>query len=252
MNNFPTSVIVPDFSVYDDAVDFVAVKKAGAAGVIIRAGQGIVPDAQLVRSSVEAPKAGLPIGYYWFLDPRVDPKRQAEAFAASVKDMQTDLPLFADYEAPDSWGGAFAGWKNLYNFLERLKQLTTHEIGIYTGYYYWQEHSPNPIFQSASLKYFAQYPLWMAWYAPQSLIKIPAPWTEMMFWQFTEGGQKPLGLDQNYFNGNLADFYSRFKVAPAAPATGRNITITENGANTVYQNVTTVDLKFADGTQKEV
>ena len=207
------AVIIPDTSVYDDAVDFVAMKNAGAEGVFIRAGQGLVVDNQLKRSQIEAPKAGLIDGYYWFLDPRVDPKRQAETLWATVQNHPGILPLVIDYEAPDSWGGNYSGWKNLYNFLERLKQIlpSTHEIMIYTGYYYWLEHSPNPITQQASLNYFAQYPLWLAWYTTDiSTVKIPKPWADLLFLQYTESGKWPLGQDLSYYNGSLAEFKAKY------------------------------------------
>ena len=207
------SVIVPDTSVYDDAVDFVAMKEAGAAGVFVRAGQGLLLDNQFSRSQVETVRADLPDGYYWFLDPRVDPKRQAEMFWGSVKGQSGKLPLVVDYEAPDSWGGNFGGWKNLYAFLERMKTLTSREVIIYTGYYYWQEHSPNPLTQTASLNYFAQYPLWLAWYtADVSVVRIPKPWTTLLFLQYTESGKWPLGQDLSYFNGDRLTYLSRFNL----------------------------------------
>lgn len=212
------SVVVPDTSVYDDDVDFSAMKAAGAAGVFVRAGQGLLLDKQFTRSQVETVRAGLPDGYYWFLDPRVDPKRQAEVFWGAVKDQSGKLPLVVDFEAPDSWGGNFGGWKNLYAFLERLKTLTSREIIIYTAYYYWLEHSPNPLTQLASLNYFAQYPLWLAWYTTDvSVVRIPKPWTTLLFLQYTESGKWPLGQDLSYFNGDRLSYQSRFNLQPVTP-----------------------------------
>ena len=212
-------MIIPDVSSYEPNTNFAVMKAAGAAGCYVRAGQGFLIDSELRVSQVALPAANLSDGYYHFFDPRYDPTQQAEKFWSWVKDQPGKLPLVPDYEAPDSWGGNYTGWKNLYNFLERLKQLCGgRKIDIYTGYYYWLDHSPNPITQASSLAYFKQYGLWLAWYADPSIVKIPAPWTQddLDFLQFTANGDgkkygsETLGIDLNWFNGDVVKYQTQF------------------------------------------
>jgi hypothetical protein len=58
---------------------------------------------------------------------------------------------------------------------------------------------------------WAKYPFWLAWYANESVIKVPKPWTKWTFWQYSGNGNGPqygsqgLSLDMDYFNGTLDD-----------------------------------------------
>lgn len=222
-------VIVPDESFWQDknttpqGINHYQMGLAGAKGVIIRGGQNLWQDEDFVTNWQAAKVAGLPRGSYWYLDPRADPKQQADKWAGMlVKDMP-ELDIWMDYEAPDSWGGAYAGWNGLYNFAERLKSnLPGQKISIYTGYYYWLAHSP-PI-GSASMNYFGQYPVNIAWYTTNAnLVKIPPPWTKLRWWQFTSSGNGILygvesaEIDLNYFNGTLEEYVSFFALDGGNP-----------------------------------
>jgi len=214
----------PDISFHDNApetpqgIDFTKMAQVSDF-VVIRTGQNLWRDRDFKYNWSEAKKAGLPRGSYWFYDSRVDPKRQAEMWYATLGDDLGELPLFADIE--ENYGGTYQGWNKWYDFLERLKQLVGQkEIGIYTGYYYWREHAPNESKQADKLEYFHQYPLWIARYeATQPLV--PKPWagSEWLFWQYSEGGDgksygvESLGIDLNYFNGDKQAFQARFNVA---------------------------------------
>lgn len=216
-----TNATGPDVSFYQNApetpegIDFTKMKQA-ADFVIIRAGQNLWYDRDFKYNWSEAKKAGIPRGCYWFYDSRVAPKRQAELWYATLDGDLGELPLFADFE--ESYGGTYAGWRQWYDFLERLKQLAgTKEIGIYTGYSYWNTHAPNETTQADSREYFHRYPLWIANYEVTAP-RVPRPWksTEWLFWQYTEHGDgKPYGveslnIDLNYFNGDKQAFQKRF------------------------------------------
>ena len=222
------NVIGPDVSFYQDdpetpqGIDFVKMS-ASAGYVIIRAGQNIWVDSDFKANWREAKLAGLPRGSYWFYDSRIEPKRQAELWVQQFAGDFGELPLFADFE--ENYKGAYAGWKNWYTFLERLKQLISgKEIAIYTAYYYWRDNAPNATTQASNLAYFHQYPLWIANYGAAEPL-VPAPWAkgEWLFWQYTETGDGNLfgveskGIDLNYFNGDLAALKARFNLTDAPP-----------------------------------
>ena len=217
----------PDISFYQDenetppGIDFVKMKAAGAGYVIIRAGQRSWPDPDFATNWSMAKKAGLPRGSYWFYDSRQEPKKQAEKWIETVGWDLGELPLFADFE--DEYHGIYDGFKNWKIFLARTRELAgTHEIGIYTAYYYWNEKVPVKE-QDA----FKSYPVLIANYVsineamanPDPLV--PAPWgaQDWLFWQFTEDGDgKKYGaesnhIDLNLFNGDRAAFNARFKIS---------------------------------------
>jgi len=215
------TILGPDISFYQDdpktlqEVDF-ARMKSGSEFVIIRAGQNLGIDPKFLSYWQKAKTAGLPRGSYWFYDSRTNPKRQAELWVETLGSDLGELPLFADFE--EKFNGEFGGWKNWYDFLERLRSLVGEkEIGIYTAFYYWRDHAPNAISEAQNLSYFAKYPLWIANYGASRPL-VPQPWGEndWLFWQFTEIGNgkafgvETKGIDLNYFNGTEELFQKRF------------------------------------------
>ncbi len=157
------NVIGPDVSFYQDdpqtpqGIDFVKMRRAGAGYIIIRAGQNLWGDRDFKANWRESKVAGMPRGSYWFYDSRADPKKQAELWVSQFDGDFGELPLWCDFE--DNYGGSFKGWKNWYNFMERVKALLPNnkEIGVYTAYYYWLENMAGSagcqceLFQTISL-----------------------------------------------------------------------------------------------------
>ena len=207
----------PDVSFYQDdnstpqQIDF---QKLGSVSdfVIIRAGQNLWVDPDFAVNWTLAKDAGVPRGSYWFYDSRVSPIDQAELWAATLGSDLGELPMFADYE--ENYGGPFGGWRNFKLFLEELKTLCVNkEIYIYTAYYYWKDHCPNPLTEDDELEYFHQYPLWIANYGATSPA-VPLPWApnEWRFWQYTDKGNGSMygvessTIDLNYYNGTEAEF----------------------------------------------
>ena len=226
------NAIGPDVSFYQDdqdtpeQIDFVKMRLA-TEFVIIRVGQNLWPDPDFKYNWTEAKKAGLARGSYWYYDSRADPKRQAELWVETMDGDLGELPLFADFE--EAYSGPFNGWRKWYDFLQRLKELVGQkEIAIYTAYYYWRDHAPNPTTEPQNLEYFHQYPLWIAHYGVTTP-NIPKPWgaNEWLFWQFTEVGDGKLygveskGIDLNYFNGDVEAFRQRFGITQPPPSAGQ-------------------------------
>lgn len=183
-------------------------KMAGMTrGVIIRAGQGNYKDVKFDTSWNAARQAGLIRGSYWFYDSRVSPKRQAETWVQIMGSDRGEMEMWCDFE--DRYGGPFTGWRHWYDFMERIKALLPNQkLGVYTGYYYFLEFA-------AGVNYFAQYPLWIAWYNPGEPL-IPPIWDDWTYWQFTSNGDGALfgveskDIDLSYFNGTEADFLTRY------------------------------------------
>jgi GH25 family lysozyme M1 (1,4-beta-N-acetylmuramidase) len=207
-----TQIDVVDISFYQDRANFAQMKRNGIRGAIMRAGQNVWEDTHAETFMTGAEAEGIPVGSYWFYDSRVSYAVQAEKWAEVLGDHKTPLLCWADYE--ENYGGQYRGWDYFYNFLESCKHyMPNRRFGIYTGYYYWIENSPNPITQPASLAYFGDYPLWEAWYAPDvSYVRIPRPWTKMMFWQRSssgDGNYYGVGsreIDMNLFMGTEEEF----------------------------------------------
>ncbi len=213
-------ILMLDISFYQSIADFDTMLKNGVQGVIIRAGQNKWIDTKSETFMSAAEDAGMPAGSYWFYDSRVAPKIQAETWKQVLGKHKTPLYCWADYE--ENYGGSFSGWKNFYNFLEACKSLMPdRKFGIYTGYYYWLEHSP---ITAASLNYFGQYPLWLAWYtADLSYVKIPKPWTKITIWQKMssgDGAKYGVGsreVDIDSFLGTHEDFECIFGTTQTPP-----------------------------------
>ena len=217
------NVIGPDVSFYQDdpqtpqGINFIKMRQAGAGYIIIRAGQNLWGDRDFKANWRESKAAGMPRGSYWFYDSRADPKKQAELWVSQFDGDFGELPLWCDFE--DNYGGSFKGWKNWYNFMERLKTLVPDkELGVYTAYYYWLENMAGV--PTASVNYFKQYPLWIANYGTTTPL-VPKPWIadEWTLWQFTDNGDGALygvesgNIDLNYFNGDLAALKARFNLS---------------------------------------
>lgn len=244
------NAIGPDVSFYQDdpqtprGINFIKMRES-AYYVIIRAGQNVWGDRDFKVNWREAKAAGLPRGSYWFYDSRIDPKVQAEKWVSMFDGGDFgELPLWGDFE--DVYNGPFKGWKNWYNFLERVKELIPagKEIGVYTGYYYWRENTVGVGIPNASLNYFKQYPLWIANYGTSSPL-IPQPWTTWTLWQFTDNGDgtaygvESLNIDLNYFNGDANALRQRFGLS--------NTPIPPPSLPSKNYRVTTASLKVREG-----
>ena len=252
-----TNVIGPDISFYENdpqtpqGIDFVKMKTL-TDFVIVRAGQNLWADRDFTLNWSKSKEAGLLRGSYWFYDSRANPKRQAEMWVSLMNGDFGELPLFADIE--ESYNGPYKGWKQWYDFLERLKELVNgKEISIYTAFYYWRDNAPNATTDAQSLEYFHQYPLWIAHYQVAKP-SIPKPWgtDEWLFWQFTESGDgqaygcESKGVDLNYFNGDDAALKARFPANSTPTPTPTPTPGPTPGPGAKYR-VTTTTLRMRDG-----
>jgi len=211
-NFFLTRFTLPDISFWQDdsttpqGIDFNKMAQR-TRGVIIRAGQNLWEDTSFRTSWQKSKDAGLLRGSYWFYDSRANPKRQAEKWVEILGNDQGEMEMWCDFE--ERYGGPYQGWRNWFDFMERLKILLPNKnLGVYTGYYYWQDFGGNQT-------YFAQYPLWIAAYNNSEPL-IPSIWKDWTYWQFTDHadglsyGVESKEIDLSYFNGTEADFLRRY------------------------------------------
>jgi GH25 family lysozyme M1 (1,4-beta-N-acetylmuramidase) len=208
--------IITDCSFYQNdpttpqSVDFDMMAR-NADGVILRAGQNLWIDKDF-KKYWDASKGKLPRGSYWFYDSRVSPKQQAQLWATALDGNFGEMPHFADFE--DKYGGKFGRWQDWYNFLEESKLLIP-SIGIYTGYYYWTERTISAGISLQQLAYFGKYPLWIAAYNTTAP-RIPAPWKEWTFWQYTDNGDgtqygvESKNIDLNHYSGTAEEFQASY------------------------------------------
>lgn len=135
------------------AIDWHAVKAAGYAGVIIRAGHvgisygGVQPyniDPNHDRWAKEARNAGLLVGHYWYCYEELDPVTEATAFLWS--DIVDGEPLFTDAEEKDlseAWVSKFeqAIWEKLkvkpiyYDYTANLQAKTWVTGNVWQAHY---------------------------------------------------------------------------------------------------------------------
>jgi hypothetical protein len=124
-----------------------------------------------------------------------------------------EMEIYADWE--EYYGGAYGGLSNVVLFMKYVEQarLNIKGMGLYTGYYYFKDHS-NPITDASSYEYLKNKPLWEAWYSSASVVKIPVPWTSWLMWQYgtpaENWGQQSLEIDKNKFNGDRTTFDARY------------------------------------------
>jgi len=221
---------IPDYSFWDDdpstpnGVNFDVAYLMGVRAVIIRAGQNLWIDNEFTISWVNAKKTGLLRGSYWFYDSRANPKRQAEKYIEALGGDRGEMEMWCDFE--DNYGGEYGGWRNWFDFMERLKQLAPEkQLGVYTRASYFDRFAYNET-------YFAKYPLWVAHYKTNKPT-LPHVFKNWTLWQYTDSGDgraygsESKEVDLSYFNGTDEEFFARYEVTHD-PLLG-SLTATFNG-----------------------
>ena len=219
-----------DVSHYEPVIDWQAARDDGIKYVFVKTTQGIQEDAVFQRLWSEA-KGIMPRGGYHLYDGRFyfdikKPQRQVEKFLQALNGDLGELPLVIDIEGVYATGAPYGGWKNWYSFIANLRDAipADKEIMIYTNRGTWDSNAPVNEYE---LEWFTKYPLWVAEYnnLPEPM-QLPRGFSEWLFYQYSETGifdwardfdNKRVGVDLNWFNGNLAAFNKRFGFVAEAP-----------------------------------
>lgn len=195
-----------DRSQWDGAPNPTAELIAGARFMITKVGQGEVIDSAF-RPNWEIYRGKMARGSFYLIDSRVPPKPQADLYWANLKADPGEIPiLWVDYEKPlvnmtdaDYFRTPYAGWQALYVFIERLKGISGHPVGIYSNWDMFNIAGPKDPAQRA---YFEALPFWDS--HPGSAPLLPAGFTHYVLWQ--DAFSDINGLDTDVFNGSESDF----------------------------------------------
>lgn len=201
-----------DVSFYQEDIDWDEYRKHARAA-ILRIGQGAWKDTKFERNYSEGKRVGCLLGGYWFYDGRTSPQQQAQIIIAAMQDKTFELELYVDWER--SYSGGHEGLKNVVALMQLLDAagLKVKDIGIYTGYYWFVENS-NTLKNASQYLYLKTRPLYLAWYAAASMVKIPAPWADYTLWQYgtpvVNWGQKTKEIDMNKSRYTRIEFEKRY------------------------------------------
>jgi len=102
---------------------------------------------------------------------------------------------------------------------------------MYTGYYFFIENS-NSFDNANQYKYLATRPLWLAWYAAASFVKVPAPWTDYTDWQYgtpsDPWGQPTKELDRNKSRYTTTEYENKYLGGGTTPPPPQGETMQAN------------------------
>lgn len=227
---FPQGAIVvqqkqiPDVSFWQGLINYELMSLQTDA-LIIRAGQNKWADTQFRRNWLQARIHNILRGSYWFYDDRVSPGEQAKIWADLLRDDPPEMEIWCDWE--NSYGGQFGGLRNVVAFMERVEELLPGiDIGLYTGYWWFREHS-NVVTNASQYNYLKRKKLFLAWYTLiASQVLIPAPWSEIFLWQFgtpavgREYGVETEELDMSYINMTEVEFKLKYTGVVVPPPVG--------------------------------
>lgn len=204
---------VVDISKHNGNVNWAALKAAGVAGVIIRAGYGTIIDPMWVSNYNGAIKNGFKVGAYWFAYPLSAEGAAVESdkMWSVIAGKKLELGAYYDFEYDSTAYLRKNGITEtkalatlmLKTFCERMKSRGV-AIGLYLNRDYIQNH-----LNYAELK---EYSLWQAAWTTSgntsfdavAPAKKPTAYGNIIGWQFGKGviGGKVFDLNYWYAQGN--------------------------------------------------
>lgn len=211
---------IPDVSFYQGVIDW-DVMRLKTDAVIIRAGQNEWIDSRFVFNWAEAKRVGMKRGVYWFYDGRKSPGSQADLLVSLIRGDPPELETITDWER--NYGGPHEGLPNVVAMMQRVETLLpATKSMLYTGYYWFRGNS-NSMTNASQYDWLKNKSLHLAWYTENaSVVLIPAPWINLLYWQFgtpsSAGyGVQSLEIDMNFINMTEAEFAARYGGAEPPP-----------------------------------
>lgn len=186
-----------DVSKHQATVNWLKVKEQGTDFAIIRAGYGRVAsqkDPKFEENYLNAKKAGLHVGAYWYsyATNEAEALEEAKLFADTLRFKQFDMPVFIDIEEKCSQAKAAAIVKAFGEYMESQG----YYFGVYGYKSYLTSYAPGIT---------AQFCGWVAQWG--SHCTFTGPYT---FWQYTDSGRLDgvVGnVDMDYcYNDQLPSF----------------------------------------------
>jgi lysozyme len=162
------------------AIDWRAVRRAGASFAFLRASCGLVADATYQRNWREMGSAApaMSKGAYHYLKPEHDPVEQASLFVEQCRLGPPDLGLvWVDVEEDKLTDAQVRA------FVNRAEGALGQPVGIYTSKYKAGKIKLGP--------WVGSRPLWVADWRNVTEPALPKQWQEWAYWQYTSSGHVP-------------------------------------------------------------
>lgn len=194
-----------DISSYQSEVDWKKVATAKAFA-FIRASHGTAQkDAYFLKNWRAAKEAGVIRGAYHYLDPTENFQEQLDYFTSVVGQLEVgDLPPVVDAENAELWKNIPK--KDRIKYLLKFCSGVEAKLGV-RPIIYLSPSFVDGVIGAENAAPLKNYILWIANYRV-SEPRVPAPWTEWTFWQYSDRGRTP-GVegdcDQDAFSGSLDD-----------------------------------------------
>lgn len=215
----PDAEELGDVSFYQKGMKWDVYKQKHRAA-IIRIGQNVWQDPEFDTNYTQAKANGIALGGYFFFDGRATPAQQADVIVKAMAGKSFELELYIDFER--NYGGQYEGLANAVKLMQLVEQagVKCKAVGMYTGYYYFLDNHTTTSFDV----YLRQRPLWLAWYASPTVVKVPAPWTEWNLWQWgtpvINVGQPTAEIDMNKSRYSRSEFETYYLGGATTPPTG--------------------------------
>jgi GH25 family lysozyme M1 (1,4-beta-N-acetylmuramidase) len=207
-----------DISYWNGYVDFAKMRRAGMQFVGIRASWGGNVDTRFHEYWAGAKAAGLIRFAYHYLDWRWPETTQAQLFSALLANDPGEWVPHCDFEMePTPYSVRAYGdmedmmpysrqtigstvrpmryllprlsnlqtQAKLLNFQQIVENSTKRIPGIYSGFWFWSQWG------NTKESIWSRYPLWLAWWAKESSVKTPLPWSKWTRWQYASNGPGP-------------------------------------------------------------
>lgn len=207
MQSFNNIISGIDVSHHQGTIDWAAVKGAKCDFAFIKATEGqTFVDSNFKRNREAANAAGLIVGAYHFFRNTSTPEGQVDNFVRTVGPISAgDLPPVLDLEVPNQWN--FPTEERMQRILEWIDALR-NRLGnhIHPIIYLSPSFADDILNNDNRLK---DHPLWLAHYTSADAPRVPRPWDEWTFWQWTNKGRMngiKGDVDLNRFHGGRERF----------------------------------------------
>ncbi|QHW32974.1 glycoside hydrolase [Paenibacillus rhizovicinus] len=198
-----SNVKVIDVSHYQGTIDWKKAHADGVMGAFIKASEGTgITDSAFATNAVNAPAAGLRVGFYHYSHPeKNDAKSEAAYFASVVAGRKADFPHVLDVEGQASQvpSDKLTDW--CVQWLKEVTRLTGHDTMVYTGASFAKSYLGKSL---------GAWPLWVAHYGVDQPMANDT-WDEWAVFQYTSSGSvKGINgnVDMNAMEKAFYDHYS--------------------------------------------
>ena len=195
-----------DVSHHQGDIDWAKVKAAGVNYCFMKATEGSTfKDKKFDFNWNQAKAHGIIRGAYHFFRPNAPVERQVDNLVSKVGKLEVgDLPPVLDAEVPQSW--------TRFSLSKRLSMIEDWMVGVEEGLGIQPIIYLSPSFADEILKNsqaVKKYILWLAHYTSRTSPRVPGPWDNWVFWQYSESGRldgiTTNTVDLNRFQGTLEE-----------------------------------------------